>query len=248
MVFNSSIMKKVLFSFALLGVFFLLSGTPKSENCKNGNYLLEQSILRHDPNTRWDQQKMQLRIQEPRTQNPERFTEIAIDNTEDHFKMIRKVESVVVETVIKGDEVKFLVDGNPRFEEDVAEKYRLYPERALGYKKFYTTMYGLPMTLDNNFVSKIESVDHLDMDNRKVIRIQLLLHEAMISKHWGVLLAPDSYELLGLEFYHPESGDNERETIWFDGNFKKDGILLPRFRHWYLNGKAEYLGSDIIIN
>ena len=69
----------------------------------------------------------------------------------------------------------------------------------------------------------------------------------MISKKWGLIVSEKDYSVLGLEIYHPESEDGERETIWFDGLFERDGIIMPRFRHWFLNGDGEYLGSDIIV-
>ncbi|BFP43146.1 hypothetical protein FGF1_39910 [Flavobacteriaceae bacterium GF1] len=231
--------------FAWLGITTCLG---QQTGIEEGLLLLEKSKKIHDRDGTWPSQKLEFRVQEPRVQNPERFSEVLINRSNQSFALKRRIDSKEIEIHVSNDQVWFKIDGNEIKDETLLGKYRLSEPRAKGYQRFYQTIYGIPMSIDTTFYKKIEHVKKVKFQGADAFLIMFSLREEMIGKQWGLILSNTDFRVLGLEIYHPGSENDERETIWFDGYFEKNGILIARFKHWFLNGDKEYLGSDIIIN
>ncbi len=216
--------------------------------CQNSTYILEQSKKQHDPEDAWPAAAISLHIQEPRHQTPQRFSKLRLDNRTGAFSLIREYETGTIERIIdeKGN-AEILLNGSPDISEELRNEYRLNSENNFGYRSFYQTINGLPMSLTANKWQNISDAQTMNFDGREVYIIQLELKEPMISKYWTLMVATDNYNLVALRFRHEDSVDQEDELIKFDGDYRLGSMTIPRFRHWYLFDSREYLGSDVIL-
>jgi hypothetical protein len=214
--------------------------------CKNGSYILEQSQQFHDPHGHWQEAELSLHIQEPRIQNPGRYSIVNLNNASGYFKLDRSRDAHISSHIVAADgTASVLWNGSEYFSKDLIEKYRLQTSRCAGYQQFYQLMYGLPMTLDEQLVKTVGKVETIERNGQQVFAVDIELKEAMISKHWRVLIAVDNFQVLGLELFHPDD-PTQGEILTFDDLVEVDGIQMPRIRHWY-DMEAQYLGSDIIV-
>jgi hypothetical protein len=108
-------------------------------------------------------------------------------------------------------------------------------------------MYGLPMSITDALYERIEPARSIQYRGKDAYRIDLELKEALISKHWSLIISTDDFELLALTLNDPED-EQKGELIEFDGEIVSNDMTIPRIRHWYDKGTREYLGSDIIVN
>ncbi|MEX0288046.1 MAG: DUF6503 family protein [Flavobacteriaceae bacterium] len=234
-----------------IGFLFLLgiiSWNTNNPDCKNSTYILGQTKKQYDADKRWEASEIKLHIQEPRVGNPLRHTKLQLVNSTDYFEMERFREDGVVKRILTGDgESKIFLNNETDLPEDIIETYRLNKERSIGHKNFYKLMYGLPMSLNETLWEQIAPAEKGTFEGSEVYRVNVALKEAMISKHWTLLIDVKNYKLLGIEFNHPEAPGKEEELIKFESEFEVDGIKLPRIRNWYIKGTNEYLGSDIIL-
>ena len=75
---------KYLLSFFLL-IFFGCAEKPTLTN----NDILEKGIHKHDPNKKWKSAKINVRIQEPRVQNPKRYSIVKLNNENGSLQCFR---------------------------------------------------------------------------------------------------------------------------------------------------------------
>lgn len=215
-------------------------------NCKNGYYILGKSKLKHDPQQEWTHADLKIHIQEPRIQSPERYSKITLNNKGNSFEIERDSEDGKIKRKIDehGNFQAWLNEGIAPLE--IVEKYGLNKERSEGYWNFYKTMYGLPMSITEDFYLKIDSAAITNFDDKEVYRINVELKDELFSKHWALLISTKNYELVGLEIEFPDKPE-KNELIQFEGVFTSGGLNIPRIRHWYSKEQMEYLGSDIIV-
>lgn len=216
--------------------------------CKNSTYILYQAIEKYDGNQLWETSELKVHIQEPRVGNPQRQTKLILKNSDDYFEMERyRADGVVKRILTKEGESKIFLNGESDLSEDIIEKYRLNVERSRGHKRFYQLMYGLPMSINEKVWKRIEPAESGEFEGKAVYRIRIELLEEMISNYWTLIIEPENYELLAIEFNHPEEQGKEEELIKLDGEIEVNGIMMPRIRNWYIKGTNEYLGTDIIL-
>lgn len=235
----------------LVGLFLIaitISWKTNPKNCKNSIYILDQVKEKYDVNDEWSNSEVRLHIQEPRVGNPQRYTKLHLKNLTDYFEMERYREDGIVKRVLteKG-ESKIYLNGESELSDAIIDQYRLNVERTKSHKRFYKLMYGLPMSLTEDLWQKIEPAQKEVYEGREVYKIKVALKEEMISKHWTLVIGVEGYELLGLEFDHPDEPDSEGEVIRFENEIAVNGMKLPRIRNWYVKNTNEYLGSDIIV-
>ncbi|WP_282163015.1 DUF6503 family protein [Ulvibacterium marinum] len=232
----------------LLVIFVTFGWKTNNPNCKNSTYILNQVQEKYDSNQEWGTSEIKLHIQEPRVNNPQRYTKLNLKNSDDYFEMERFREDGIVKRILTGNgESKIFLNGESELSRAIIEQYRLNVERSLGHKKFYKLMYGLPMSLSNNFWEQIRSAQKAEYEGREVYRVAMELKDEMISKHWTLIIEVETYTLLAIEFNHPEDPGKEEEIITFEGEFDINGMKIPRIRNWYIKGTNEYLGTDIIV-
>ncbi|MEM9671105.1 MAG: DUF6503 family protein [Cyclobacteriaceae bacterium] len=240
-------MNGVIVTFILWLVTISQATFPPSK-CKNSQYILNQSKLKYDVNQQWNQSELSMHIQEPRIGNPQRYSRVVLNNTNNYFEIERTYDEGNIKQSLGDDEdYQVLLDENSDVSAEIREKYRLSEERGEGYRNFYQTMYGLPMSITENFYTEIAPAEPITFEGKDAYRISLELNQEMISKHWRLIIATEDFTLLGVEFYHPENS-NEGERIKFEDEVQLGNISLPRMRHWYDNKTEEYLGSDIIVS
>ena len=239
---------KYLYAILFLIGTFQANDLYSEHTCQNSIYILEQSQKQHDPETTWPAAAISLHIQEPRPQTPQRFSKLKLDNRTGAFSLIREYEPGTIERIIdENGNARILLNGRPHISEELRKEYRLNSESNFGYRSFYQTINGLPMSLTANKWASISDAETTDFDGREVYSIEIQLKEPMISKYWTLMVATDNYKLVALRFRHEDSTDQEDELILFDGDYRLDSMTIPRFRHWYLFDSREYLGSDIIV-
>jgi hypothetical protein len=234
----------------IAGIVYACSFSIERHNfvCKNSQYILQKSQEIHDPQGVWDKAELSIYVQEPRLQNPLRYSVLSLNNRTGAFSLIRDSEMGEVERIIDEDgNASVLLNGSSQIDEDVIQKYRLGAERNAGYQSFYKRIYGLPMSVNENMWLYIEDAETTTLEGQEVYKIKIELKEAMISKHWELFISTKDYTLVALKFNHSEAPDRPDEIIRFDGEYSIDGITIPRFRHWYHEESGDYRGSDIIV-
>lgn len=238
-------MKKTFFVLLLLvSMYFPLKA--QESPCKNSAYILEKSVAWHDPSGHWDQFQAKLYIQEPRPQNPPRYSIVTFDNASAAFELLRNRDQYLCTYQVSADgKPNILLDGQENFSADLVEKYRLVPQRSLDYKNFYSFMYGLPMSFIDKYKT-LENAQTTVFNGQAALVVETELKEAMISKHWRLFFHLENYKFLGIEILDMEK-PGEGERIVFDGSIHLQGMRLPRMHHWYELKTYEYSGSDIIV-
>ncbi len=210
--------------------------------------VLEGSKAYYDPEAKWGKETFSLHIQEPRPQTPLRYSELFLDVQSGAFKLRRDYEIGEIERIISAEgNPEILVNGLPEFTDEEAEQYRLSLESNFGYRNFYQTINGLPMSLTEDIVESFDGMRERTFENQKVYSLVLELKEPMITRKWELMVARKDYSLVALRFHKAESDEREDEMIIFDGEYEQDGVKVPRFRHWYTAESREYLGSDVIV-
>ncbi|MCP9290586.1 DUF6503 family protein [Gracilimonas sediminicola] len=216
--------------------------------CENSEYILKQSKNAHDPDNEWGDAILNIRIQEPRLQNPQRYSVLTLNNKTGYFSLIRDSEVGKVERIIDEEGAPVvLVNGSTQIDEATVNEYRLGEDRNAGYRSFYELMYGLPMSVSEDKLAGIEEGGLLSLEGQEVYGVRIELKEAMISKHWVLYFDKSDYSLAALKFDHSEDSSRPDEILMFDGEYKVGEITIPRFRHWYHQESGEYRGSDVIL-
>jgi hypothetical protein len=235
----------------LTGLLFILvtfGWKTNNPNCTNSAYIVNQVKEKYDVDHHWDTSEIKLHIQEPRVNNPQRYTKLNLKNSDDYFEMERFREDGIVKRILTGNgESKIFLNGESELPKAIIEQYRLNVERSIGHKKFYKLMYGLPMSISDVLWKQLEPAQKAEYEGMEVYRVAMELKDEMISKHWTLIIEVETYTLLAIEFNHPEDPEKEEEIITFESEFEINGMKIPRIRNWYIKGTNEYLGTDIIV-
>jgi len=189
---------------------------------------------------------LNLRIQEPRLQNPVRYSVVKLNNKTGAFSLHRNRDNHVSNHIIdnQGNASTFL-DGNVITDTLVIKKYRLDPSRNFGYRRFYQSLMGLPMSLHIEKLDSIGDVSEVVFNGLQSYKVPVVLEKAMFSKHWNLYFSQNDFSMIGLEMVFPDDL-KKGERLLFEGNINLKGINIPRYKHWHeLSG--EYSGSDIIV-
>ena len=241
-------MKLIFLLFFSLSFVINSSFFPKeNDRCRNSYHLLEQAKLRHDSHNNWKNTELRFHIQEPRIANPYRYSKIKLDNKSNAFEIERNRSDGTEKRIIneKG-EFHALFNESEDIPLEIIDKYGLNKERSFGYKNFYATMYGLPMSITENIYENLDTAEFIKFDGKEAYEIKMTLKENMISKYWSIYLDANDYTILGLEFSFPNDPAKD-EILKFEGEVSVNGIIIPRIRNWYSKNSNEYLGSDIIV-
>ncbi|MBO6525277.1 MAG: hypothetical protein JJ971_15725 [Balneolaceae bacterium] len=234
--------------FTLVVMLFLL-GTSSSGLAQEitSEFVLEESMKFHDPESKWSQVTLAIHIQEPRIQNPGRYSKLIMDMATGSFSLSREYEIGEVERIISDEgEAIVLVNGSANYSEEVKEEYRLASSRNEGYRTFYEMLGGFPMSLRSDLVKDFSRYSNEEVFGTEYFMIEFTLKESIISDRWQVYFSKKDYSVQALKFVHDDP-DEEDEIVLFDGRYFWEGITIPRYRHWYLSESKEYLGSDIIV-
>lgn len=232
------------YSVFLFVLFFISCASPEKEF--SGKEVLSKSIQKHDPNNEWNSTEFTLRIQEPRLQNPERFSLVYINNSNYAFKLMRNRGEKVASYGINAEGITTVLLDNQTVEDSLSiSKYMLQPRRVKSYQGFYQMLLGVPMSLNENTIAKFNSISKTNFNEKDAYMVQIKLKEPMFSDVWNLFISEDDFTLLGIEMIFPED-PTKGERLYFEKAIQIGDISIPRIRHWYeLNDT--YSGSDVIV-
>ncbi len=221
---------------------------PSPGPIEKGEKIIERSIQKYDPQAKFSKLRYQAHIQEPRPQSTDRYSKVTLNYETGYFKLDRnRGEKIATYIVDSNGAPSVLIDGESSFPEAWREKYRLAPQSPLGYKRFYFIQFGLPMTLDDDFIERITQVSKTRFNGQVAYAIDIVLREPMFTKNWCLYIAKKDDAFLGMDMYKMENGEKVGERLVYDGTFEVDDVLLPRMKHWYDISSEAYLGSDILV-
>ena len=63
---------------------------------------------------------------------------------------------------------------------------------------------------------------------------------------WYFHFAPDTYRLVGYQFYHDEA-TGRGEYIFLADEREVLGMKIPVERRWFTNAEDRYLGTDVLV-
>ena len=107
-------------------------------------------------------------------------------------------------------------------------------------------MFGLPMSLNENFIQEYGEVRETDFEFTAAYEVKIILKKELFSNEWTIFVARDNFRFLGIEFTLPDEARTS-ERLVFSGQFHYGVITIPRYHHWYDLSAGEYVGSDIIL-
>ena len=231
--------------FVLLFLLTLMSCQP-AEKELSAQELLERSIQKHDPKGEWNEAEFIVRIQEPRLQNPVRFSEVSINNKTGAFELKRNREDKVASYQIDSNGVTtVLLDNQVVQDSTLIDRYMLQDLRVQNYQRFYQILLGLPMSLDADVLDTMGSVSEVVFNEKSSYRIEITLKKPLFSDHWNLFISKDDFRLLGIEMVFPDNA-NKGERLYFNKTLQIGNIQIPRIRHWYELDDS-YSGSDVIV-
>ncbi|MEM6722440.1 MAG: DUF6503 family protein [Bacteroidota bacterium] len=237
---------KILYS-TLLFCGFLTVQTSAQLLSLEGAALLEKSKKAHDPNQQWDTIQLDCYLQEPRLQNPVRYSELKLNNATGAFELKRnRDEHVSTHRIDAEGQATTLLNDEITTDEALIQKYRLDPSRNEGYRRFYQTMLGLPMSLDQSLIKSIGKPTRTIFNRYNAIAIPVSLKEPVISERWILYLDQQTAKLVGMDLL-PNDPESTGERILLEGAYEIHGLTIPRMHHWYDLADQSYSGSDIII-
>lgn len=232
--------------FGLIILIFLSCSVDQKEKSLDGKEIINKSIINHDPSGNWSELKLSIHIQEPRLNNPLRYSIIKLNNRDNSFELIRNRGNSLSKHVIDENGIsKVYLDDSEEIAKDLVEKYRLNPERNERYRSFYKMMYGLPMSLNEEIIHEVGSVGNSTYNNVDCYKIPIKLKEEMFSKDWIIYISKDNFDFKGMEIIFQDD-KTKGERLYFDGSILINGIKIPRVRHWH-ELDDRYSGSDIIV-
>lgn len=229
----------------LCSILFLWSCNSQDQKL-SGESIIKKSIQKHDPNNLWPDVRLNLRIQEPRIQNPVRYSIIELNNANDAFSLHRNRDEHVSNHIIDSEgNATTLLDGKIVTDTTLIKKYRLDPSRNFGYRRFYQSLMGLPMSLHIEKLDSIGDVSQVVFNSIQSYKVPVELEKSMFSKHWNLYFSTLDFSMIGLEMVFPDD-PTKGERLLFEGSVNLKGINIPRYKHWHeLSG--QYSGSDIIV-
>ncbi|WP_299670502.1 DUF6503 family protein [uncultured Polaribacter sp.] len=230
----------------LLSFLFLVFITCKTKPVLTSKEILKNSIQKHDPQNQWNFAALNFHIQEPRIGNPIRYSIVKLNNKTGAFELQRNRNTAISSHIIDDNgNASTLLNGNVTNDSLLIKKYRLDPKRNFGYKRFYQTLYGLPMSLKNEQITLHTKVEEVMFNKKNTYKISLEFKEPLFSKDWNLYFSVEDFTIQGIEMVFPEDllkGDR----VLFDDFVKVENLLLVRMHHWYALDNT-YAGSDIIL-
>lgn len=235
---------KFIFWVILLSLIFINPGFGQE---LNGKEIIEKSQKHHDPNGNWKKANFEAHIQEPRIRNPYRYSIIKMNIGDDTFELTRnRGEHISTHIIGKNGESSGLLDGEFVQDKEVLKQYRLNSEMNNIYKTSYNFRLGMPMSLTEKTIEEYGQTTEAMFNGEEAYKVEIELKEPIFSEYWKIYISRENYKLLGVEIVFPDD-PTKGERLYYDGEFKFDGITIPRMTHWHEYAGDGYSGSDIIV-
>ncbi len=229
----------------LIALSFLLTYTAVGQEI-SAPELLNRSISFHDPDSKWNEIKMDLVIHMEGPGRTMRPSKVVIDNKNGTFEL-RQITGgrEMVWMVDNKDTCSFLVDYREPLSQAEADSLNLTNDRARRMRNYYSYLYGLPMKLRDEGTIIAPEVQQTTFNEKDVLALKVTYDEAVGSDVWYFYFNPDTYAMEGYRFYHDES-INDGEYITLEGMSIENGIRIPRDRAWYVNKDDRLLAIDYL--
>ena len=209
----------------LLSLVLLISCQPKEKEY-SGKEILEKSIQKHDPRGQWNTAEFTLRIQEPRLQNPVRFSLVYLNNKTNAFKLMRNREDKIASYGINDKGIITVLLDTKAVEDSISiQRYLLQEARVKVYQNSYQTMLGLPMTLNNDFIENIRTVSKESFNGKSAFKLELTLKRKVFSDRWNVYFSQDDFTLLGIDVVSHDN-PSQGERLYFEKSIQARINLL----------------------
>ncbi len=210
----------------LLLLFSIGCTEQPSETNLTGTEIIERSIDYHDPKGIWPKLKATFVIQDSLPAGKDsRHYEFSLDNSQS--KMVYRIQGL--NYIVWSDSVKV-------FEGEIEN------ERALRMRNYYTYLWRLTMKLTDP-TTKIEQKEAKEELNGKSYLIVRVPYEKDI---WYFYIEPETYRMAAYKFYQDEPA-GKGEIVYLEGEKEFEGMKIPASRAWYRTEKAEFLGTDELL-
>lgn len=230
-----------------LGFFFLWAcscSSPWAEEIE-ATTVLEACFSYHDPNNEWPNWAGEYVVVEPRLQNPGRRSEVMFNPAAAVFEMERAYGDDIFRWKVSNSGDQAYLNGQLVTDTALINKHRLTPERADGYRRFYSYTLGLPVSLKGQYRLLNPMAVLMEWKGYEVYKIEMEVENAPIATHWELFVDSKDYRLRSYQLL-PEEGLGE--YLMLDQEMEVQGMKWPRVKHWYASENDEYLGSDLILS
>lgn len=214
---------------------------------QTGADLIDASINFHDPNSNWQTANLVLGFNDTRPGQEDRSASFSMNNSTGAACVTREMDGRMVSWHIEGERCQFDVDGNFNPSDEEIEKYRLTNERGFTMRNYYLYLWGLPMKLKDPGTIIHSEVYERSFNGKPAKVVKVTYDEKVGSDIWYFYFDPDTYEMIGYQFYHDEEkGDGEYITL--SGINVADGMKIPSSRSWFMNNDSTFLGTDKLVH
>lgn len=209
----------------------------------NGEELLNNAIVYHDPNNQWSQFRGELQIELLFPDDSRRYSSVSIDLPKSIFKLEVRKANNESQYILAGDSCSIKFNGKAEFTEDEISQNKLTCERAYLMRDYYTYLYGLPMKLkDEGTIIHLE-VKQVDFKGSESLRLEVSYQSEVGTDNWYFYFDPETYAMHAYQFYR-EDINKDGEYILLEEHVDYNGIIIPKNRAWYYNADNKYIGED----
>ena len=233
-------MRHLLYFCCFLSCIFMASGQDLSPR-----QILDKSISYHDPKGIWGSFEGSFNVRMETPDRPDRLSEITLDQNEGRFRLhVRQGEDEKTYE-LAGPNCTLHLNGREDFSEADAKTHRLTCESAKMYRDYYSYLYGLPMKLRDPGTRISPEAEKRTFQGKEYWVLEVNYDPEVGKDLWYFYFDPESFAMEAYQFYH-DKAKNDGEYIMLEGEFLLNQMRLPKTRHWYTNGEAKHLGTDIL--
>lgn len=233
----------------LILIVFVISKTNSQQ--LTGDQLLDKAIAYHDPEGNWKNFIGSLEIQTKVPQTENRTSYVDINLLEKSFELISKRGDIINEYRIFKDSVTVA-----KLDLSVPDSTFIMTakdfERAVFMRDYYTYLYGLPMKLKDPGTIVSYEVQNKNLNNKDYLVLQVNYKPGVGNDVWFFYFDPLTYRMEAYQFYKEKENRqpdySTGEFILLSGDYKINGILMPKVRKWYKNSDKKYLATDTIVD
>jgi len=233
-------MRHLLFTFCFL--FCIFMGVSQDLSPR---YILDKSISYHDPNGVWGSFDGSFNVRMETPDRQDRLSEITLDQNQGRFRLHVRQGQDEKTYELAGHNCTLHLNGKEDFSEADAKTHRLSCESAKMYRDYYSYLYGLPMKLRDQGTRISQEAERRTFQGKEYWVLEVNYDPEVGKDLWYFYFDPESFAMEAYQFYH-DKAKNDGEYIMLEGEFLLNGMRLPKTRHWYTNGEAKHLGTDIL--
>lgn len=211
----------------------------------NGPELINAAIAYHDPNDEWRSLRHGFVIEQERPGGSSRSVTVRFDVPGGGFGYEEETGEGLVVKGVTDDGCFATVNGEPPTEEQATSLGLDCPsiERTRNY---YLYLWGLPMKLRDPGTN-IDPAIADDEFNGWPTKVARVTYDPDVGTDtWYFHFAPDTYRLVGYQFYHDEA-TGRGEYIFLDDEREVLGMKIPVERRWFTNAEDRHLGTDVLV-